>query len=252
MKHVLEKSVILIILVMLICTGLTNKTYAMDNAIASGDSFIKIGEDENNKNSAIDTDALKTTSNNVYNILFTIGVVIAVAVGLIIGIQFMIASVDEKAKIKETLVPYVIGVFIVAAAFGIWKIAVRIGNSLNYTTTKEEAKNIIDNDENYSKIKSKLSAAYGIIGKDLEMDNYIYDEDYDMWRPEGDYIYDESYKVWRPEDSYDETDFVVGITNQSIIEKCKNNLTQQERVLLMNAGYWDSIRIDNNGKVYFE
>jgi len=47
---------------------------------------------------------------------------------MIIGIQFIIGSVDEKAKIKETLVPYVIGVFIIFSAFGIWKIVMSIGN----------------------------------------------------------------------------------------------------------------------------
>lgn len=232
MKHTLEKSIILIILVILMFIGLSNQTYAMDNTIAAGDSFIQIGEKENNNNSAIDAEALRKTSNNIYNILFTIGVVIAVAVGLIIGIQFMIASIDEKAKIKETLVPYVIGVFIIFAAFGIWKIAVQIGNSLNYTTTKEEAQN---SSKSLSEIKSKLSSEYLLLTvDDLSTRGYVYDKSLD---------------VWRGEDNHDDED---AISNKSIIEQVKNTLTQQERILLMDAGYWNSIKISEHGVVSFE
>lgn len=160
MRHVLEKSLILILLVILFtCTGLSNNTYAMSDAITSGDGFIDIGKEENQKNSAIDRDSLKTTSAKIYNILFAIAVVIAVAVGMIIGIQFMIASVDEKAKIKETLVPYIIGVFIVFAAFPIWKIVVGIGNSLDYTQTQEDAKQDVNSGKSTSVIE-KVKAGY--------------------------------------------------------------------------------------------
>lgn len=231
MKHTLEKSIILIILVILMFIGLSNQTYAMDNTIAAGDSFIQIGEKENNNNSAIDAEALRKTSNNIYNILFTIGIVIAVAVGLIIGIQFMIASIDEKAKIKETLVPYVIGVFIIFAAFGIWKIAVQIGNSLNYTTTEEEAQN---SSKSLSEIKLKLRSEYLLIVDDLSTHGYVYDKSLD---------------VWRGEDNHDDED---AISNKSIIEQVKNTLTQQERILLMDAGYWNSIKISEDGVVSFE
>ena len=50
----------------------------------------------------------------------------AVIIGMVIGIQFMTASVEEKAKIKESLVPYVVGCVVVFGAFGIWKLAVTV------------------------------------------------------------------------------------------------------------------------------
>lgn len=45
-------------------------------------------------------------------------------VGTIIGIQFMVASAEDKAKVKEALVPYVIGCAVIFGAFSIWKVAV--------------------------------------------------------------------------------------------------------------------------------
>ena len=42
----------------------------------------------------------------------------------------MIGSAEEKAQIKDALIPFIIGCIIVFGAFGIWKIFVNIGNSL--------------------------------------------------------------------------------------------------------------------------
>lgn len=127
MKKTTKFFVIFAILITLAsCSFLTNKTYAVDNIISSGKNFVNEGEGQDNP---IDEKALKNTSSYIYNVLFTIAVVLAFVIGMIIGIQFIIGSVDEKAKIKETLVPYVIGVFIIFSAFGIWKIVMSIGNS---------------------------------------------------------------------------------------------------------------------------
>lgn len=122
----LKKCIIIILIILLALTYLSNKTYAMDNIIGGGDSFLAAA----GNTSVIDEQELSKTSNDIYNILFTIAVVLAFAIGMVIGIQFIIGGVAEQAKIKETLVPYVIGVFIVFAAFTIWKIAVNIGNDV--------------------------------------------------------------------------------------------------------------------------
>ena len=62
----------------------------------------------------------------IYNILLAIGTVIAVIIGAILGIQFMVGSMDDKAKVKESLIPFVIGCVIIFGAFGIWKIVATI------------------------------------------------------------------------------------------------------------------------------
>lgn len=142
MKTISIKILLIVIAILMINSILFKTTsYAttMDNVIKQGDEFLSIGADKK----VIDEDKLGETSSTIYNILFTIAVVLAVAVGMIIGIQFIIASVDEKAKIKEILVPYVVGVFIVFAAFTIWKIAVGIGNNV----APQQIVDVQDNDE---------------------------------------------------------------------------------------------------------
>lgn len=138
MKNKLTKNLFIIILVTLVlCAFLPNKIYAVDNIISSGKDFVNKGEGQDNP---IDEEALRDTSSYIYNVLFTIAVVLAFVIGMIIGIQFIMGSVDEKAKIKETLVPYVIGVFIIFSAFGIWKIVMSIGNSFEDARVKDDIK----------------------------------------------------------------------------------------------------------------
>lgn len=136
MKNKLIRNLLIIMLIILVLyTFLPNKIYAVDNIISSGKNFVNEGEGQDNP---IDEKALKDTSSYIYNVLFTIAVVIAFVIGMIIGIQFIMGSVDEKAKIKETLVPYVIGVFIIFSAFGIWKTVMSIGNSFEDARVKDD------------------------------------------------------------------------------------------------------------------
>lgn len=83
------------------------------NFISSADSNITINSEK-----------LNEPSSEVYNILTSFGMIIAVAVGIVLGIKYMIAGVDEKAEAKETLLPYIIGCIVTFGAFGIWRILI--------------------------------------------------------------------------------------------------------------------------------
>lgn len=80
--------------------------------------------------SVIDEDQLKETSNFMYKLLMAVGIVVMFIVGIIIGIQFMVASAEDKAKVKEALVPYIVGCIVIFGAFTIWSIAVNMGQSI--------------------------------------------------------------------------------------------------------------------------
>ena len=108
----------------------TKQDYGSDTSlsvvISGGDSFIDAGKDGSAK---IDKGSLQNASSSIYNILLICGMIVAVLIGAILGIKFMIGSVEEKAEIKAALVPFVIGCIVVFGAFGIWKIVVTIGNN---------------------------------------------------------------------------------------------------------------------------
>ncbi len=93
-----------------------------DDVMKDADDFIKQGENT----ADIDTNKLHDTSNFLYNLLLAFGIVVAVIVGMVIGIMYMVGSVEEKANMKKALIGYALGCFVVFGAFGIWKLSINI------------------------------------------------------------------------------------------------------------------------------
>lgn len=93
----------------------------LDDAISDADSFIETGDNDKLKISS-----LQVFSRNIYNILLTIGIAVAVLTGAIIGIKYMLGSVEEKADIKGLLIPYIAGCVIIFGSFAIWKLVVTL------------------------------------------------------------------------------------------------------------------------------
>ena len=60
-----------------------------------------------------------------------VGVALTAIIGVVLGIKFMIASVEDKAKVKEAFVPYIMGCIVIYGAFGIWRVFLVLGNKLN-------------------------------------------------------------------------------------------------------------------------
>lgn len=95
-----------------------NKSY--DDWVGGAKNFLKASDDT----STVNDNTLKDASDSIYNVLSSIGMIISVIVGIILGITFMMASADDKAKVKEALIPYIVGCVVIFGAFGIWKIVI--------------------------------------------------------------------------------------------------------------------------------
>lgn len=120
----------LLIVINMIFFNINRVQAATSDVFTDGDSFIQKGTSELNKNNIIDGENLKDASTTIYNILLGVGIALSVIIISILGIKFMMGSVEEKAEVKETLVPFIVGCVVVFAAFAIWKIFVLIGNGL--------------------------------------------------------------------------------------------------------------------------
>lgn len=100
-------------------------SHALQDVFSDGKAFLEEGKPID---ATINTTELEKTSDYIYNTLLAIAVMVAIIVAMVLGIQFMVASADEKAKVKEALMPFVVGCIVVFGSFTIWKIAVNIGN----------------------------------------------------------------------------------------------------------------------------
>lgn len=128
MKNKLIYSLIIVVTIFFsvnICSYTVHGASTIDDVISGAQSFIEEGTEN-----TIKEIELKETSNFIFNAFLACAIVIAVIIGMVIGIQFMTSGVDEKAKIKEALLPYALGCFVVFGAFGIWKLAVTVLSNL--------------------------------------------------------------------------------------------------------------------------
>lgn len=109
----------IIVIVQIVFFPITVRAGFFEDFISGADTFLERKSETSAE--TIKEEDLKSVSDDIYTILVTIAVVIAVIVGGVLGIQFMLASAEEKAKIKEALIPYIVGCIVAFGAFGIWK-----------------------------------------------------------------------------------------------------------------------------------
>ena len=114
------KIIIMIILVTITIFGIGNKVYAetsVSSIFSGGREFIEQGK----SNAGIDTTAIAKDLGGIGQVFLVIGIGTAVGVGMYLGFKYMTSGADEKAKVKERLIYY---------AVGVTKIIVSIGDSI--------------------------------------------------------------------------------------------------------------------------
>lgn len=112
------KIIFVIIIMFTILFAYNTKLYATDKVMEGAASFLEIGK---NSEDILNDRNIKLTSDNIYNIFVIIGSALVLIVGAILGLMFIFGSVEEKVKVKEALIPYVIGTIIIYGGVGIWK-----------------------------------------------------------------------------------------------------------------------------------
>ena len=97
------------------------KEINLDQIVTDANDFLNKGS-ETDEDSTMTGEQIQDLSNMIYNVLFVIGIIIAVIIGGILGIQFITSGAEGKADVKQMLVPYIIGLVVLFGAFTIWKI----------------------------------------------------------------------------------------------------------------------------------
>ena len=116
--------IFIILILIFIFSSTIVQAISISNIVGGADNFVNSGKDGNT--STLDGPMLNNTSIFIYNTLLIIGVCIAVLIGTVLGIQFITGSVEQKVKVKESLIPFVVGCVVIFSAFGIWKLVIEI------------------------------------------------------------------------------------------------------------------------------
>ncbi len=73
---------------------------------------------------------LSTMSQQITSVISTIGIVVSVVVLMVMGIKFMMGSLEEKAEYKKAFIPYIIGAVLVFGISAILNIILGIANQI--------------------------------------------------------------------------------------------------------------------------
>lgn len=142
----MRKKILIIILMLVINIMFLNinivQAENITDIFTEGDSFLEAG-----KSTTINEIELQNASQTIYNMLLVLGICVAVVIAAILGIKFMIGSAEEKAQVKDELVPFVIGCVVVFGAFGFWKIFVTIGNYVSDDWETQKVSDYVETDE---------------------------------------------------------------------------------------------------------
>lgn len=128
MNKILKILVFIVLFAVLLSTNNYIMAADLDNIIKGGDDFINQG----NTDEVINKGNVEITAKSIYNIVLTIGIIVAVVMAIVLGIQYITASVEGQAKIKEKILPFIIGCAIMFGAFAIWKILVDVLQGINW------------------------------------------------------------------------------------------------------------------------
>lgn len=116
-KSILIYSIILCISLLSICT----MTLATDPLTNPGGWDPGTGQ-YNNK--------VDKLANIIVGAIKTIGRFVSVSILVVLGIKYMMGSVEEKAEYKKTMVPYIIGAVLVFSGSEVVQFVYNIGQSL--------------------------------------------------------------------------------------------------------------------------
>ena len=113
MKKVVKIVNIIVITLIILCTVTSAFAYAQEGLPVANEYETTY---EEAPQSVIDVISMITT------IIQTIGVILSVVILLMIGIKYMIGSVEERADYKKTMIPFLVGCVMIFATSTIVKL----------------------------------------------------------------------------------------------------------------------------------
>ena len=122
----MKKKVVKIVFIVLIILNIfvtTSKALDFGDIIKRATTFISIGQGED---TTINKGDIISLSDSIFGILQAVALAVALVMILVLGIKYMTSSVEGKADIKATMVPFIVGAVVAFGAFTIWRVILQL------------------------------------------------------------------------------------------------------------------------------
>lgn len=100
-----RKSKLFILIILFLVFMMIIPTYSMGINTNDYNPKDKINDD--------DANFIMGKFGNIYNVIVTIGIAVSVITLIILGIKYMLGSIEEKAEYKKSMIPYIVGVIFI-------------------------------------------------------------------------------------------------------------------------------------------
>ena len=112
----MNKKLKFIIILIAICTIIFPYVVTATEIVVTEES-VKVADDLNlgdlNQYKGEDAPQFIEKVNTIVSVLEAVGVILSVIILIVIGIKYMLGSVEERADYKKTMIPYLIGAFMI-------------------------------------------------------------------------------------------------------------------------------------------
>ena len=98
------------------------------NAVDTGSKFEPSGV--TGEGSTMDTGSVQNLGQSIFAVVRVAGILISVIILVVLGIKYMMGSVEERAEYKKTMLPYLIGAAFIFAASSIASIVYNLAINL--------------------------------------------------------------------------------------------------------------------------
>ena len=121
----MNRKVVKIISVLLIAIMVITTTTSVFAA-----TMEEVTEGMKQKAQTVDSGKITSPAGSIMGVLQVAGMVISVIVLIVIGIKYLMGSVEQKAEYKKSFVPYIVGAILVFAASAIAGIVVNFSQNI--------------------------------------------------------------------------------------------------------------------------
>lgn len=114
----MNKKLKFIIILIAICTIIFPYVVTATEIVVTEESVkvaddLNLGDLDQYKGNGEDAPQFIAKVNVIVSVIEAVGIILSVIILIVIGIKYMLGSVEERADYKKTMIPYLIGAFLV-------------------------------------------------------------------------------------------------------------------------------------------
>lgn len=129
-KSLKKISIIIITLILMLGSIYTTKSFATLPSDSGTDwgTAINPGDFDPSKDAEDMPSEIQSKVNTAFTIVQIVGVVVSTVGASVLGIKYLLGSVEKKAEYKKTMIPYIVGIIFIACTPTILRLIYNLTN----------------------------------------------------------------------------------------------------------------------------